>query len=135
MRIGEFADRAGVNIQTIRFYERRQLLKNPVRTASGYRDYADADLEKVRFIKRSQELGFTLNDIKAVLRLHDAVAALPQNRRGRSKELREIIGIATERLEHVRAKLDLLKMMERQLRGMIRQLSDVEQPVCPAAKM
>jgi DNA-binding transcriptional MerR regulator len=60
MRIGQLADKAGVNIQTIRFYERRKILQEPLRNASGYRAYGDADLENIRFVKQSQELGLRL---------------------------------------------------------------------------
>src|SRR5271165_6959995 len=60
MRIGELAERAEVNIQTLRFYEREGLIPPPERTASGYRSYALSDLERVRFIRICQGLGFTL---------------------------------------------------------------------------
>src|SRR5215472_6232945 len=70
MRIGEFARRAGVNIQTIRFYERRRLLPPPPRTSGGYRAYGDGDLVTVGFIRECQQLGFTLSEIKDLLTLH-----------------------------------------------------------------
>jgi Hg(II)-responsive transcriptional regulator len=69
MRIGEAAAAAGVNVQTLRYYERRGLLREPKRQASGYRAYSDENVRVVRFIKRAQELGFTLNDVEALLRL------------------------------------------------------------------
>lgn len=69
MRIGELAVRAGVGVQTIRFYERRRLLRKPRRLSSGYRDYAADAVEVVRFIKRFQENGFTLREIENLLRL------------------------------------------------------------------
>lgn len=69
MRIGELAAAAEVNIQTLRYYERRGLLSSPQRLASGYRVY-DADaIRRVRFIRRAQELGFTLQDIDDLLGL------------------------------------------------------------------
>src|SRR5688572_24174962 len=71
MRIGEVAAKAGVHVQTIRFYERRGLLKKPPRLSSGYRDYPADTARLVRFIKQSQALGFTLNEIKALIRLRD----------------------------------------------------------------
>jgi len=58
MRIGELARRARVNLQTVRFYERRGLLRKPARTRAGYRIYEDADLESLVFIKWCQRLGF-----------------------------------------------------------------------------
>jgi len=76
MRIGELAHQAAVNIQTIRFYERRRLLPAPPRNSSGYRSYEKSDLDRVTFIKRNQELGFTLEEIKQILELHRVVAAM-----------------------------------------------------------
>jgi DNA-binding transcriptional MerR regulator len=67
MRIGEVAAQAGVNVQTIRFYERRGLLKKPLRLSSGYRDYPADVVKVVRFIKRTQKQGFTLQEIKYLL--------------------------------------------------------------------
>jgi Hg(II)-responsive transcriptional regulator len=69
MRIGEAAAEAGVNIQTLRYYERRGLLREPKRQPSGYRAYTAETVRIVRFIKRAQELGFTLNDVEDLLRL------------------------------------------------------------------
>jgi DNA-binding transcriptional MerR regulator len=70
MRIGELAVRAEVNIQTLRFYEREGLLRPPARTPSGYRSYTVSDLERVRFIRLCQRLGFTLHEIQHLLILH-----------------------------------------------------------------
>ena len=67
MTIGELAERAGVNVQTVRYYERRGLLAKPRRTDSGYRTYTDVTLDRLRFIRRAQELGFTLSEIGELL--------------------------------------------------------------------
>lgn len=69
MSIGEFARRAKVNIQTVRYYERRGLLPEPERKPSGYREYSPDCLQRLRFIRRSQELGFTLSEIQELLTL------------------------------------------------------------------
>lgn len=63
MKIGEFAERAGVNVQTVRYYERRGLLPEPNRTESGYREYDERDLQRLRFILRAKGLGFTLSEV------------------------------------------------------------------------
>lgn len=68
MRIGEIAAQAGVNVQTIRFYERRGLLKKPRRLPSGYRDYPADVVKVIGFIKRTQNQGFTLQEIERLLR-------------------------------------------------------------------
>ena len=67
LKIGEVAERGGVNLQTIRYYEREKLLPEPPRLASGYRIYPDQTVRRVRFIKRSQEIGFTLAEIRELL--------------------------------------------------------------------
>jgi Hg(II)-responsive transcriptional regulator len=69
MKIGEFAGKAGVNVQTVRYYERRGLLPEPERRESGYREYTPACLERLYFIRRAQELGFTLSEIEGLLSL------------------------------------------------------------------
>ncbi len=66
---GQLAKKAQVNVQTIRYYERRGLIHEPPRRASGYRQYSQEDLTLIRFIKRAQELGFSLREIKELLDL------------------------------------------------------------------
>src|SRR2546423_7849107 len=69
MRIGEVAERAGVNIETLRYYERRGLLPEPVRSPSGHRSYDEHAVRFDRAIKETQSLGFTLAEIEEYLRL------------------------------------------------------------------
>lgn len=69
MRTHEVADRAGVNTQTLRYYERRGLLAEPPRSAAGYRDYPASAVAVLRFVKRAQELGFTLAEVEGLLAL------------------------------------------------------------------
>ncbi len=71
MRISEVAAAAQVNVQTVRLYERLGLLKAPRRTTSGYRDYSQAAVEQICFIKEAKELGFTLREIKQLIALRD----------------------------------------------------------------
>ncbi|MFE3795317.1 MerR family transcriptional regulator [Nocardia tengchongensis] len=71
MRSGELAAQAGVNAQTLRYYERRGLLTPPPRSQSGYRSYPDEAVTSVRFIKRAQDLGFSLDEIEELLDLAD----------------------------------------------------------------
>src|SRR5262245_58930085 len=67
MTIGQLADAAGVNLETVRYYERRGLLPEPPRTAGGYRQYGDDDLWRLRLIGRAKRLGFTLAEIAELL--------------------------------------------------------------------
>lgn len=105
MRIGELADQTHVKIQTLRYYERRGLLAPPERLASGYRVYDSGSVQRVRFIRRAQELGFTLNEIIDLLTLWDDVpgscAAVQQR--------------ATAALDRIEAKIQDLKKMRRGL--------------------
>ena len=81
MRIGELARETEVRVDTLRFYERRGLLPRPARTRGGYRDYGSAALERVRWIRSAQAVGFTLGEIGALL-------AAPATRRGECGALR-----------------------------------------------
>lgn len=88
MRTSELAGRAGVNTETLRYYERRGPLTQPPRTPGGYRDYPPSAVELLRFIKRAQELGFTLDEVEELLHLDtggpascDAARALAEHRR------------------------------------------------------
>jgi MerR family copper efflux transcriptional regulator len=76
MRIGELAALAEVNIQTVRFYEREGLLRAPVRTASGYRSYAERDLEHLHFIRLCQGLGFTLREIQQLIHAESSACTM-----------------------------------------------------------
>lgn len=71
MKIGDLATKAHVSIQTVRFYERQGLLQDPGRTESGYRRYAEAHLKQLRFIRQAKALGFSLDEIKEILRMRD----------------------------------------------------------------
>jgi MerR family transcriptional regulator, copper efflux regulator len=140
MRIGELASKAAVNIQTVRFYERKGILKNPPRAASGYRCYGERDLETLCFVRRSQELGFTLHEVAQLLPLHHSVATTPsRSRNRRPREMRQMADVARRRLEQVDQKLLLLKTMRTQLLEVVTQLETVAPTKClaparPAAK-
>lgn len=73
LTIGQVAKAAGVNVETVRYYQRVGLIDEPARPPQGYRRYPAATVSRIRFIKRAQELGFTLNEIRELLRL-DAMA-------------------------------------------------------------
>ena len=119
MTIGRLARAAGVGIETIRYYQRRALL--PVPSAAGaFRHYPVTSIERIRFIKRAQELGFSLDEITELLRLED----------GRNRA--SIRRIASDRLLQVERKLADLKRMQRVLKRLVVQCehASVNQP-CP----
>lgn len=69
MKISDAATASGCHLETIRYYERIGLLPRPVRTASGYRAYSEADVERLRFIVRGRDLGFSIEEIRSLLQL------------------------------------------------------------------
>ena len=69
LNIGQVARRAGMGIDTIRYYERRGLIAEPARKASGYRQYTEEVIARLRFVRRAKELGFSLDEIKELLSL------------------------------------------------------------------
>lgn len=82
--ISKIAKETGINIETVRFYERKGLIEQPKKPLDGYRHYPIATVNRIHFIKRSQELGFTLKEIEGLLALNDSpcnqVQALTQNK-------------------------------------------------------
>lgn len=86
MKIGELAEQADVNIQTIRYYERRGLVPEPDRTGSGYREYGEDDLTRLHFIRRAKDLGFTLSEIVELLDLEMSAGASAEDVRRRARE-------------------------------------------------
>lgn len=105
MRTGELAARAGVNIQTVRFYERRGILPKPTRTASGYRVYSAEAVRMIRFVKRAQNLGFTLDEVEDLLRLRN-------NRRASCAQVK---AAGQTKMDDVEAKIASLQAMKRAL--------------------
>ena len=121
LSIGALSKRSGVNIETIRYYERVKLLSPPPRTASGRRVYDSADLRILVFIRRSRELGFSLVEIRELLRLGGPEKA----------SCREVREIAAHHLEGIRSKLDDLKKLERLLATTVSRCSGTMAPDCP----
>jgi Hg(II)-responsive transcriptional regulator len=105
LKTGEVAAQAGVNIQTLRYYERRGLLKEPERRPSGYREYAPDAVQLIRFIKRAQDLGFTLTEIEDLLRL----------RTDQESACSEVRSAAEAKIEDIEQKIRHLRAMKRAL--------------------
>ncbi|MGH7523016.1 MAG: heavy metal-responsive transcriptional regulator [Gemmatimonadales bacterium] len=101
MRIGEVATEAAVGVQTLRYYERRGLLPKPRRHASGQRAYVPDVVQRVRFIKRAQDLGFTLDEIGGLLALWtDSI-----------KSCKQVEHRAAATLDRIQSKIDDLEQM------------------------
>jgi MerR family mercuric resistance operon transcriptional regulator len=115
LSIGELSRRTGVNIETIRYYERIKMLPAPPRTSSGRRVYGPAEIRSLTFIRRSRELGFTLDEIRALL----AISAEDGN-----NPCGEVRQIAARHLADLRA-------MARVLSDAVQRCDAGEMPGCP----
>lgn len=118
--IGELSQRTGVNIETIRYYERAGLLPSPPRTEGGHRLYADAHRKRLAFIRRSRELGFTLDEIRNLLRLAQGGHACG-----------EVQEAALAHLKDIRRKIADLRRMERTLADTAARCEGGTAPDCP----
>ena len=121
LSIGELSRRTGVNIETIRYYERIKMLPAPGRSASGRRIYGPAEARILAFIRRSRDLGFTLEEIRAMLALGGPGCA----------PCAEVHRIASAHLANVRTKLADLTKLESILAETVAQCSDGATPDCP----
>lgn len=120
MTIGRLAAAAGVNVETVRYYQRRALLAAPDRLGGGIGRYAPSALARLRFIKRAQSLGFTLDDVQALLSLDE----------GRSCAAAREIG--EHKLADVRERLQALRQLEAALADLVNRCSTTKRKVnCP----
>lgn len=119
--IGELSRATGVNVVTIRYYERVEMLAAPPRTEGGRRVYGKSHQRALAFIRRARELGFTLNEIRALLGLDAPGHAT----------CAEVKAIASEHLENVRARLVDLARLEAILSGAIAKCTGDAAPACP----
>ena len=106
MKIGQLAERTGIGIHTLRFYERRGLLRTPPRLASGYRDYAPQTEETVCFIKQAQQLGFALAEIKELLSLRAAPRTNATKARASAVAKLRSLDEKIAAMQHMRAELE-----------------------------
>ena len=107
LTVGAFAAAAGVNVETIRFYQRKGLLPEPGRVYGSIRRYGESDVARVKFVKSAQRLGFSLDEIAGLLTLEDGT------------HCHEARGVAEQKLEGVRAKLHDLRRIESALTRLV----------------
>ena len=112
--IGEVARRAGVGVETVRFYERQGLLDEPERLPSGYRQYEEEAVAVLRFIRRAKGLGFSLKEIKELLALRHRASATRAEVRQQARTKVQDIQAKIEDLERVR---DVLQRLIQRCRG------------------
>lgn len=126
MTIGSLAEAAGVNVPTVRYYERRGIIAEPPRTSAGYRQYDESVVDRIRFIRRAQDLGFALEEIEDLLglRVDDPTSCGPVEAATRSK------------LASVEAKIRELERLRRILSRLVRACEEREETsACPVLEM
>lgn len=120
LTIGSLASTANVNVETIRYYQRRGLLLEPERPPGSIRRYGCADIDRLTFIKAAQQLGFSLDEVSDLLRLEDGTHCL------------EASALADNKLEDVREKIGRLQRIERVLGEMVERCHSHEGDIsCP----
>jgi MerR family mercuric resistance operon transcriptional regulator len=119
LTIGRLAERSGVNVETIRYYQRRGLLDEPQKPMGGYRRYPSNAAKRIRFIKRAQALGFTLEEVGELLRI-DAAAACAETRQ-----------LAAHKLALIEEKLAELTAMRDGLTALVSKCGAGRSRACP----
>ena len=121
MNIGQAAARSGVSAKMVRHYESLGLLPKVARTESGYRQYGDAEVHTLRFIRRARDLGFSMAEIGELLTLW-------QNRRRASGDVRRI---AQRHVQDLQRRIDEMSSMKRTLEHLVHCCHGDERPDCP----
>ena len=121
MNIGEASRETGVSVKMIRYYEERGLIPAPGRTASGYRVYADRDIQTLRFIRRARDLGFSMKEIAGLL-------ALWQDRARASGDVK---AIALAHVEDLERRIEEMRAMAATLAHLARHCHGDGRPDCP----
>jgi len=121
LTIGELSKLTGVNIVTIRYYERIKMLPLPPRTAGGRRVYDGTHLRILAFVRRSRELGFPLDEIRTLIRLGGPAKV----------SCRQVREIALHHIDVIRAKISDLRKLERLLTKTVAQCTGTTAPICP----
>ncbi len=120
-KIGEIATQAHMGTETVRYYEQIGVLHAPERAPNGYRLYDDEHLKRLRFIKRSRELGFSLNKVRSLLSLAD----------DKNMTCRSVREIAEEHLNEVRRNIADLQAMEQLLQATVKPCPGDNSKTCP----
>lgn len=119
--IGELASLSGVHLETIRYFERIGLLAEPQRTAGGHRLFSSADLARLNFIRRAREMGFSQDEVRALLSLSS----------GELTSCGEVKTLAENHLTVIRQKIRDLRRLERLLSSTVAQCTGGRAPTCP----
>ena len=121
LSIGSLSKQTSCNIETIRYYERIGLLPKPPRTEGGHRLYKNEHIKRLTFVRRSRELGFTLDGVKELLNLVD----------GGDYTCGEVLTLTAQHLNEVRQKIKDLRRLEKTLKTIVADCQGGEVPECP----
>ena len=119
LTIGGAARQAGVGVETIRYYERRGLIAQPRKPNDAYRRYGHDHVRRIRFVKRAQELGFTLDEVESLLKLEDGA------------DRRSVQRIASARIDEVRRRISDLRRIEKTLVHLLEECKTGAKARCP----
>jgi MerR family mercuric resistance operon transcriptional regulator len=119
--IGELSRQSGVNIETIRYYEKIGIMPAPARSPGGYRLYAPDHLKRLSFVRRGRQLGFSLDELRSLLRLVD----------GHTYTCAQVRALTLEHVAEVRRKISDLRRLERVMADMAAQCTGQRIPKCP----
>lgn len=117
MTIGKLAKEAGVGVETVRFYERKGLIRKPLKKDSGFRIYSHEAVTRIRFIRRAQELGFTLREVKELVELQSK----------RKMTGGQVQKKADIKIQEIRQKISDLKKMEESLSQLSKVCGEADQ--------
>ncbi len=121
LSIGTLSKHTGVNIETIRYYERIGVMPAPARSVGGFRRYREDHLKRLNFIRRGRELGFSLSDLRTLLRLVD----------GHAYTCAQVRALTLEHLAEIRRKITDLRRLDRVMSEMAAQCTGRRVPECP----
>ncbi len=119
--IGALANHTGCNIETIRYYERIGLMPRPARSEGGHRMYGPDHFKRLEFVRRARELGFTVDEIRQLLRLAEE----------QDQPCADVRIVATRHLADIRTKIAALRAMEKVLKETVAQCEEASRPECP----
>lgn len=122
--IGQISDQTGVSIETIRYYEKEGMLPNPPRTAGGHRVYDGTLRDRLSFIKRSRELGFSIGDTRSLLSMADG-----------SFTCKQVHDLTAEHIHSVQSKIKDLQRLQLTLRKIADECSRGNDPDCPVIEV
>lgn len=125
LQIGEVANQSGVSVDTVRYYERRNLIKHPVRSTGGFRLFAPETVERIKFIKQAQELGFSLDEIGELLTNGDGVTEC--------RRVRDLLSVKISEIDERMKKLQIFRQtLQENLTECEREISEHGQEAhCP----